>query len=93
MLDCCEFCFEAGDKFVKRGVLCCINCWFNDKEPLKPDEIVAFGFTTLTSKTDTAVLEITVGHWPFSNKFQHLANQNPFWSANFTVHFQWDGNQ
>ena len=29
------------------------------------------------------VLEITVGHWPF----QHLANQNPIWSAKFTVHF------
>ena len=22
------------------------------------------------------VLEITVGHWPFSEQFQHLANQN-----------------
>jgi len=31
--------------------------------------------------------------WPFSDQFQHLADQNPFWSANFTVHFQWDGNQ
>jgi len=40
-----------------------------------------------------AVLGITVGHWPFSDQFQHLASQNPFWSANFTVHFQWDGNQ
>jgi len=39
------------------------------------------------------VLEITVDHWPFSNQFQHLADQNLFWSANFTVHFQWDGNQ
>jgi len=39
------------------------------------------------------VLEITVGHWPFSNQFQHLAEQNLFLSANFTVHFQWDGNQ
>ena len=38
------------------------------------------------------VLEITVGHWPFSDQFQHLANQNPFWLAKFTVHFQWDGN-
>ena len=37
------------------------------------------------------VLEITVGHWPFSDQFQHLADQNPFWSAKFTVHFQWDG--
>ena len=29
-----------------------------------------------------ALLEITVGHWPFSN----FANQNPFWSV--AVHFQ-----
>jgi len=42
---------------------------------------------------DMSVLEITVGHWSFSNQFQHLADQNPFWLANFTVHFQWDGNQ
>jgi len=40
-----------------------------------------------------SVLEITVGHWPFSDQFQHLADQNLFWLANFTVHFQWDGNQ
>jgi len=40
-----------------------------------------------------AVLEITIDHWSFSNQFQHLADQNPFWLANFTVHFQWDGNQ
>jgi len=39
------------------------------------------------------VLEITVGHWPFSDQFQHFVDQNPFWLANFTVHFQWDGNQ
>jgi len=39
------------------------------------------------------VLEITVGHWPFPDQFQYLANQNPFWSANFTVYLQWDGNQ
>ena len=38
------------------------------------------------------VLEITVGHWPFSDQFQHLAKQNPFWLTKFTVHFQWDGN-
>ena len=25
-----------------------------------------------------AVLEITAGHWPFSNQFQHLADQNLF---------------
>ena len=40
-----------------------------------------------------AVLEITVGHWPFSDQFQHLADQNPFWSAIFPVHFQWNSNQ
>ena len=41
-----------------------------------------------------AVLEIVAGHWPFSDQFhQHLANQNPFWLAKFTVHFQWDSNQ
>jgi len=40
-----------------------------------------------------SVVEITVGHWPFSDQFQNLADQNPFWLANFTVHFQWDGNQ
>ena len=27
---------------------------------------------------DLAVLEIAVGHWPFSDQFQHLTNQNPF---------------
>ena len=41
-----------------------------------------------------AVLEIiiTVDKWPFSNQFQHLADQTPFWSAKFPVHFQWDSN-
>ena len=29
-----------------------------------------------------AVLEIAAGFWPFSDQFQHLADQNPFWSAN-----------
>ena len=28
--------------------------------------------------TSTAVLEITVSHWPFSDQFQHLADQNLF---------------
>ena len=40
-----------------------------------------------------SVPEITAGHWPFSDQFPHLANQNPFWSAKFTVHFQWEGHQ
>ena len=30
-------------------------------------------------------LEIAAGHWSFSNQFQHLAHQNPFWLAKFTV--------
>ena len=34
------------------------------------------------------LLEITVSHWPFSDQFQHLANQDPFWSAKFTEHFK-----
>ena len=38
------------------------------------------------------VLEITVGHWPFSDQFQHFADQNPFWLAIFLVHFQWKSN-
>ena len=28
-----------------------------------------------------SVLEIIDGHWPFSDQFQHLADQNPCWSA------------
>ena len=39
------------------------------------------------------VLEIIVGHWSFSDQFQHLADQNPFWSAIFSVYFQWDSSQ
>ena len=38
-----------------------------------------------------AVLKITAGHWPFSKQFQYLVNQNSFWLAKFTVHFQWEG--
>ena len=45
------------------------------------------------NKTIVAVLEIAAGHWPFSDQFQHLADQNSFWSAKFTVHFLWDSNQ
>ena len=40
-----------------------------------------------------AVLEIAAGHWLLSNQFQYLADQNPFWLAKFTVHFQWNCNQ
>ena len=50
-------------------------------------------FDSITFPIDNvSVLETTVGHWPFSDQFQHLADQNSFWSAKFTVHFQWDGN-
>ena len=42
---------------------------------------------------DNTVLEITVGHQPFSDQFQHLADQNPFLTAIFPVHFQWNSNQ
>ena len=31
------------------------------------------------------MLEITIGHWPFSDQFQHLADQNPFWLAKFPI--------
>ena len=31
-----------------------------------------------TTLQRTPVLEITVSHWPFSDQFQHLANQNLF---------------
>ena len=37
----------------------------------------------------STMLEITVSHWPFSDQFQHLADQNPFWSTKFPVRFQW----
>ena len=43
--------------------------------------------------TTYSVLEIKVGHWSFSNQFQHLADQNPFWLAKFPVHFKCDSNQ
>ena len=41
----------------------------------------------------TSVLEITIGHWQFSDQYQHLADQNPFWSAKFPVRFYWDSHQ
>ena len=47
----------------------------------------------ITGLVYIAVLEIIVGHRPFSDQFQRLADQNPFWSAIFPVHFQWDNNQ
>ena len=37
--------------------------------------------------------KITVSHWPFSDQFQYLADQNLFWSAKFAIHFQWNSNQ
>ena len=39
-----------------------------------------------------SMIEITIDHWPFSEEFQRLANQNPFWSAKLPVYFQWDSN-
>ena len=55
--------------------------------------IVQYIFTYIYAYTYVrmyvSVLEITVDHWPFSDQFQHLANQNPFWSAKIPVHFQW----
>ena len=39
------------------------------------------------------VLEIAVGHWPFTKQSQHFAEQNSFWLANLPVHFQWGSNQ
>ena len=41
----------------------------------------------LSIHSTTAVLEIAAIHWPFSDQFQHLADQNPFWLAKFTVNF------
>jgi len=37
--------------------------------------------------------KLAIGY--FFDQFQHwhLAKQNPFWLANFIVHFQWDSNQ
>jgi len=54
--------------------------------------------TVTTNYYNMVVMPITLysarnKSWPFSNQFQHLADQNPLWLANFTVHFQWDGNQ
>ena len=37
----------------------------------------------ITAHIYNSALEITVGHWPFSNQFQHLADQNPFWLTKF----------
>ena len=37
-----------------------------------------------------SVLEIMVGHSPFSNQFQHLADQNLFLSTIFPIYFHWD---
>ena len=36
------------------------------------------------------VLEITVGHWSFSDQIQYLTKQNLFYSDKFTVCFQWE---
>ena len=39
------------------------------------------------SKKSMAVLEITVGHWPFSDQFQHLADQIHFGRPNLLYIF------
>ena len=48
------------------------------------------GHTAIVSKHHVAkaVLEITVNHWSFSDQFQHLVDEKPFWLAKFTVNFQ-----
>ena len=33
---------------------------------------------TKEDKVDMSMLEITLGYWPFSDQFQHLANQIHF---------------
>ena len=37
------------------------------------------------TKFASPVQEITVGHWLFSDQFQHLTSQNLCWLAKFTV--------
>jgi len=39
---------------------------------------ITFLLLTEINWTCVPVLEITVNHWPFSNQFQHLTNQNVF---------------
>ena len=38
-------------------------------------------------RVDYRLWSLKPGHWPFSDQFYHLANQNQFWSTKFTVHF------
>ena len=62
---------------------------FNTHEILMLNLCFTIKILAIPAMEDYAVLEITVGHWLFSDQFQHLANQNPFWLAKFAVHFQW----
>ena len=55
--------------------------------------VTMYRLEMLYSQYHGSVLEITGGHWPFSDQFQHLADQNPFWLAKLTVYIQWDSNQ
>jgi len=55
------------------------------------DPFVLKSFKLVSHDSLITVLEITVGHWLFFDQFQHLANQNPFWLANFTVHIYFWG--
>ena len=34
-----------------------------------------------------SMLEIAAGHWPFSDQFQYMANQNQLLLPKFIVHF------
>ena len=98
-----KFTYYAGIKLSVFRILLCSIYWVkpNWKRTCTPTPLVLACCTyTCVLSTDThydcftsqpsyinPVLEITVGHWPFSDQFQHLADQNPFWSAKFTVHF------
>ena len=66
------------------------NGWISDHISKTVYEVSSSAIIIIDS---SAVLEITVGHWPFSDQFQHLADQNPFWLAKFPTHFEWDSSQ
>jgi len=49
------------------------------------DAILLVNHTTYYMHNIITVLEITVGHQPFSDQFQYLTSQNSFCSDKFTV--------
>ena len=49
------------------------------REQEKLEEIKTLDYMKAKEVNYYTVLEIVVGHWPFSNQFQHLASQNSFW--------------